>query len=867
MPASRRLPFDRHGRVHAFGWLWDAELIGRQSELGQTNIHRAVPSWRGGNHLEPANSERERAKHMLEGELRAERMRKSIKDLASKRDEPAQSFFEVAYLLVASMIYRDFVSDDRLGRAIGELLNVAHDRDSLKILQALADDVSRVISSSEKHVFPSQSINWRSIVEVAHLVDQGARELGQDGLRQVLDTIFYELFTLLSSSSRAHHTTVANLALPLIRQFGCVAEVEPGPGELLISSGIDAYESASADSPNLPSERISRLRFFREVRFFAHGRRDTNQHMVANRPALAVMDRTLLFIRSVNDAQPRRTVSRFVMEDVQRLLAKYRGAVLIILSNRERSQLQRMQDDPRWLVEQLNLRAVITFPSFAEAEKPIVRNAFYFNGRPIPGHENEVAFFDVRQLQPNVRGDELQHCAAVAGMLIKSWYEGHPPSEEALELTRAPRRVLAFVGEGLRLTAGAAVPGFFRFAPLDEVREHGYSLRVEDYVERRTDNAWRPKVQISPLMRRLGDSTSCVAIYLIGNNGAGKSLALADISMALAQEDRRSVGISFGTTDRFDLSPSVEPLRSFFTYAGARTSKAGTAHKIAMGKLGNMVKAIYRSQHRLACFEDALGTLGFEPRQYLVRMAARSTADPLDLLLAEIHELTRYDGAVAQGQPAPWQLLEDGEYKIAVVRRDSGEVVVFDSLSSGEQQVLTMVIKIVSELNPGTTVLLDEPEISLHVAWQRQLPQVLRIFADGLQCSFVVATHSPIVISSATDARDHCFTMKEGMLSEIMLADRRSVEASLFEGFNIYTPHTHHIQERCAEIVSSVLAQVDHPMDPGGATSPPGIEGHPQVLALLSLQHRLTGVRGEGYQQDAALIKSAIAAIKEVLTP
>ncbi|MDR7308232.1 AAA family ATPase [Rhodoferax saidenbachensis] len=798
---------------------------------------------------------------LSEGELRAERIRKAIKSLALAHDAPAQSLFEVSYLLVASSIHDPLVSDDRLSRTMADLLNDTPERDSLRIIQTLADVLSDVVDSNAKHVFPSQRTDWRLIVEVAHIVDQGVRELGQDGLRQILDTLFYELLVYFLPSNKAHHATVAHLALPLIRQFGSVVEVGPGPGELLITSGTDTYECADDEALRLLGERFSRLRLLREIRFLAHDLHDASRRIRASKPTLAVMDRTFLLRQAGDEAPPIRATRKFLFEDVQRLQSEFPRAALIILSNKERSKLQRMRNDTRRLVENQHLRAVIAFPSLTDAGKPTMCTALYFNRHSIPSHENEVAFIDVRQLQPTPRKEESQHCATLVGVLITSWYEGHPPSEEALEFTQAPRRVLAFVGEGLRQTTGASVPGFFRFAPLDEIRENDYSLRVENYVERRTDDAWRPKVQIAPITSLLSNGSSKVSIYLIGNNGAGKSLALADIAMSLAQESRHSVGVSFGPTDRFDMSPSVEPLKSFFTYSGARTSKAGTAHKIAMGKLGDMAKAIYRSQHRLACFKEALSTLGFEPRQYLVRMATRSTADPLDLLLAEVHELTW------QGQPASDQPLENGEYKIAVVRRDSGEVVVFDSLSSGEQQVLTMVIKIVSDLPPGTTVLLDEPEISLHVAWQRQLPQVLRIFADALHCSFVVATHSPIVIASATDERNHCFTMKDGFLSEVTPAKRHSVEASLFEGFNIYTPHTHHIQERCAEIVSQVIANADNPGTDRVAKTVPDLDRHQQVRELVSLQQRLEEVRGEGYEQDMALIKSAIAAVKEVLTP
>ena len=47
-------------------------------------------------------------------------------------------------------------------------------------------------------------------------------------------------------------------------------------------------------------------------------------------------------------------------------------------------------------------------------------------------------------------------------------------------------------------------------------------------------------------------------------------------------------------------------------------------------------------------------------------------------------------------------------------------------------------------LNPGSTVLIDEPELSLHIDWQRNLISAL---TDGFpHLSFIFATHSPDVI-------------------------------------------------------------------------------------------------------------------------
>ncbi|WP_157508862.1 AAA family ATPase [Luteipulveratus halotolerans] len=69
-----------------------------------------------------------------------------------------------------------------------------------------------------------------------------------------------------------------------------------------------------------------------------------------------------------------------------------------------------------------------------------------------------------------------------------------------------------------------------------------------------------------------------------------------------------------------------------------------------------------------------------------------------------------------------------------------------DQLSSGEQHELVLVYDLLFNAARGSLVLIDEPEISLHVAWQQKFLDDLSRIADLTSVRFVVATHSPQII-------------------------------------------------------------------------------------------------------------------------
>lgn len=81
----------------------------------------------------------------------------------------------------------------------------------------------------------------------------------------------------------------------------------------------------------------------------------------------------------------------------------------------------------------------------------------------------------------------------------------------------------------------------------------------------------------------------------------------------------------------------------------------------------------------------------------------------------------------------------------------AGRTIALTDLSSGEQHELIMAYDLLFRANRGSLVLIDEPEISLHVAWQRAfMNDIMRICqVSGVRA--IVATHSPQIIGKWWD--------------------------------------------------------------------------------------------------------------------
>ena len=69
------------------------------------------------------------------------------------------------------------------------------------------------------------------------------------------------------------------------------------------------------------------------------------------------------------------------------------------------------------------------------------------------------------------------------------------------------------------------------------------------------------------------------------------------------------------------------------------------------------------------------------------------------------------------------------------------------ALSSGEQHELVLLHELLFDTKPESLILIDEPELSLHVVWQEQMIDELLDIAKLANLHFVLATHSPYIVA------------------------------------------------------------------------------------------------------------------------
>jgi predicted ATP-binding protein involved in virulence len=69
-------------------------------------------------------------------------------------------------------------------------------------------------------------------------------------------------------------------------------------------------------------------------------------------------------------------------------------------------------------------------------------------------------------------------------------------------------------------------------------------------------------------------------------------------------------------------------------------------------------------------------------------------------------------------------------------------------LSSGEQHELVLFYQLLFNTNPGSLLLIDEPEISLHISWQKKFLDDLKRVILTNPMDIFIATHSPDIISN-----------------------------------------------------------------------------------------------------------------------
>ena len=100
-------------------------------------------------------------------------------------------------------------------------------------------------------------------------------------------------------------------------------------------------------------------------------------------------------------------------------------------------------------------------------------------------------------------------------------------------------------------------------------------------------------------------------------------------------------------------------------------------------------------------------------------------------------------------------------FKHIKITRDNGfevvdndqpnKVLELSQLSSGEKQEIVLFYELIFDTKEKLLLLIDEPEISLHITWQKKFLDDLLEVAKLIELQVIVATHSPQVVSNHLD--------------------------------------------------------------------------------------------------------------------
>jgi len=130
--------------------------------------------------------------------------------------------------------------------------------------------------------------------------------------------------------------------------------------------------------------------------------------------------------------------------------------------------------------------------------------------------------------------------------------------------------------------------------------------------------------------------------------------------------------------------------------------------------------------------------------------------------------------------------------------------------SSGEIYMITLGLFIKNFINKNKnstkSILIDEPENSLHPKWQKEYIPFLKGFLSYHNVDVIIATHSPFIVMKNSDYQDQVsiYSIHDGILEEMDYhqADN-SIEQIYYELFGVLTPKNRYLSDYCNSILKN----------------------------------------------------------------
>jgi len=232
--------------------------------------------------------------------------------------------------------------------------------------------------------------------------------------------------------------------------------------------------------------------------------------------------------------------------------------------------------------------------------------------------------------------------------------------------------------------------------------------------------------------------------FIHSPNGYGKSTIMHLIYSLFDGEAEYVKETPFDTL-RFELSDGSTILAdNTCTSLVTKIIRDGNAEPFSMSQLNDLIDALYISSDRL--------TLRFNNGIFM------DTMEAIELDLHRRFSTDEQDVSVKSDMLSSLvnsifvnKKMEISEQGSMTVRMKNGTSIPIDRLSAGEKHVLIMFYGMLFLPKKGSIVIVDEPEISLHVTWQQRLGDIFEELSEYMDQQLIIATHSPMVIHDKWD--------------------------------------------------------------------------------------------------------------------
>ncbi|MBA4245905.1 MAG: hypothetical protein C0452_18425 [Pseudomonas sp.] len=325
-------------------------------------------------------------------------------------------------------------------------------------------------------------------------------------------------------------------------------------------------------------------------------------------------------------------------------------------------------------------------------------------------------------------------------------------------------------------------------------------------------------------------------VVLLGPNGSGKSLLLRNEAIRRSDTFDSVIGVSPTIYDRFERLR--KPAFHLFT---ARHGRAGVSRVLrdalrrVSGENLSLLKKISMS----------LSYVGFDP--FIgIRLKAFNPSwshtfehDLPSEQLEELEWLTRKWNSISDGDMV-WLGLDDFSFseiersqfsriaeldesirkvgmagKVQYLLRKGGQALLPFEASSGEITFVATIVHIATNLKGRGSILIDEPETSLHPTWQKDYIKFLLDIFHYEQPNILIATHSPLLVSGGEVFADGMTVKRynrETKMFEDFQPTKQSLERMLYDFFGLITPKNHFLSEIAIDLLND-LSNGDSTLD------------------------------------------------------